>query len=54
MLFQLDNAMPTTLFPPVDGPAIAKALRQAAAERILILDGAMGTEIQNQIGRAHV
>ena len=34
-------------FPAVDGPEIAKALREAAAERILVLDGAMGTEIQN-------
>ena len=39
--------MPTSPFPSVDGPAIDKALRQAAAERILIIDGAMGTEIQN-------
>jgi 5-methyltetrahydrofolate--homocysteine methyltransferase len=29
-----------------DGPDIERALRQAAAERILVLDGAMGTEIQ--------
>jgi hypothetical protein len=32
---------------PVDGPEILNALREAAAERILVLDGAMGTEIQN-------
>src|SRR5919107_3448106 len=31
---------------PADGPEIERALRQAAAERILVLDGAMGTEIQ--------
>src|ERR671916_3180119 len=31
---------------PVDGREIEGALRQAAAERILVLDGAMGTEIQ--------
>ncbi|MGL4440258.1 MAG: homocysteine S-methyltransferase family protein, partial [Bosea sp. (in: a-proteobacteria)] len=37
----------TSAFPPVDGPAITKALRQAASERILVIDGAMGTEIQN-------
>ena len=41
----LDN-----LFGPVgaqrDGAEILKALRQAAQERILILDGAMGTQIQ--------
>jgi 5-methyltetrahydrofolate--homocysteine methyltransferase len=29
-----------------DGAEIAQALREAAAERILVLDGAMGTEIQ--------
>ena len=29
-----------------DGAEILKALQQAARERILILDGAMGTEIQ--------
>ena len=29
-----------------DGPDIERALREAAAERILVLDGAMGTEIQ--------
>src|SRR3954463_13485443 len=32
---------------PANGPEVLKALRQAAAERILVLDGAMGTEIQN-------
>lgn len=31
---------------PVDGAEIERALRQAAAERILVLDGAMGTQIQ--------
>jgi len=30
-----------------DGADVAKALREAAAERIIVLDGAMGTEIQN-------
>src|SRR3712207_5346479 len=29
-----------------NGPEIERALRQLAAERILVLDGAMGTEIQ--------
>ena len=33
-------------FPPVDGTEIEKALRQRAAEKILVLDGAMGTVIQ--------
>ena len=32
---------------PANGSEVLKALRQAAAERILVLDGAMGTEIQN-------
>jgi 5-methyltetrahydrofolate--homocysteine methyltransferase len=32
---------------PVDGAEIERALRQSAAERILVLDGAMGTQIQN-------
>ncbi|HEY8565755.1 MAG TPA: methionine synthase [Beijerinckiaceae bacterium] len=32
---------------PADGAAVLAALRQAAAERILVLDGAMGTEIQS-------
>lgn len=32
---------------PVDGAEIERVLRQAAAERILVLDGAMGTQIQN-------
>src|SRR4051812_3659283 len=31
---------------PADGAEIARALRDAARERILVLDGAMGTEIQ--------
>jgi 5-methyltetrahydrofolate--homocysteine methyltransferase len=31
---------------PADGAEVLAALRQAAAERILVLDGAMGTEIQ--------
>ncbi len=35
-----------TDFAPVDGTAIAQALRQRAAEKILVLDGAMGTVIQ--------
>ncbi len=33
---------------PVDGAEILRALRQSASERILVLDGAMGTQIQNQ------
>jgi 5-methyltetrahydrofolate--homocysteine methyltransferase len=32
---------------PVDGTEIERSLRQAARERILVLDGAMGTQIQN-------
>jgi 5-methyltetrahydrofolate--homocysteine methyltransferase len=32
---------------PVDGAEITASLRQAAAERILVLDGAMGTQIQD-------
>ncbi|MCA0423921.1 MAG: methionine synthase [Proteobacteria bacterium] len=36
----------TNPFPPVDGDEIRKALQAAANERILVLDGAMGTEIQ--------
>ncbi|MBX3540024.1 MAG: methionine synthase [Chelatococcus sp.] len=36
-----------TDFPPVDGAEVRAALKQAAAERILVLDGAMGTELQN-------
>ncbi|RZK91525.1 MAG: methionine synthase, partial [Methylobacterium sp.] len=35
-----------TDFPPVDGTEIATALRQRASEKILVLDGAMGTVIQ--------
>ena len=33
---------------PVDGAEIERALRRSASERILVLDGAMGTQIQNQ------
>ncbi|HEV2602372.1 MAG TPA: methionine synthase [Microvirga sp.] len=32
---------------PADGTEILKALREAASQRILVIDGAMGTEIQN-------
>ncbi len=32
---------------PVDGAEIERSLRQAAQERILVLDGAMGTQIQD-------
>src|SRR5919112_2084045 len=32
---------------PADGAEVTAALRRLAAERILVLDGAMGTEIQN-------
>ncbi|MBB5763187.1 methionine synthase [Methylorubrum rhodesianum] len=35
-----------TAFPPVDGTEIERALRQRASEKILVLDGAMGTVIQ--------
>jgi methionine synthase I (cobalamin-dependent) len=35
--------------PAPDGSEVTRALRQAASERILIMDGAMGTEIQ-QLG----
>ncbi|MBY0299362.1 MAG: methionine synthase [Methylobacterium sp.] len=35
-----------TDFRPVDGTEIERALRQRASERILVLDGAMGTVIQ--------
>ncbi|MBE7196722.1 MAG: homocysteine S-methyltransferase family protein, partial [Parafilimonas terrae] len=35
-----------TDFAPVDGTAIAKALRERASQKILVLDGAMGTVIQ--------
>ncbi|QFU18140.1 methionine synthase [Microvirga thermotolerans] len=31
---------------PADGAEVAKALREAASRRILVLDGAMGTELQ--------
>src|SRR3954462_9266036 len=31
---------------PADGAEVLQTLRKAAAERILVLDGAMGTEIQ--------
>lgn len=31
----------------VDGTEVERALRQSASERILVLDGAMGTQIQN-------
>src|SRR5918993_565207 len=33
--------------PPADGAEILRALREAASKRILILDGAMGTELQS-------
>src|SRR5690606_14859185 len=37
----------TTFIPsPADGADVMKALREAAARRILVLDGAMGTELQ--------
>jgi 5-methyltetrahydrofolate--homocysteine methyltransferase len=32
---------------PVDGAEIERSLREAARQRILVLDGAMGTQIQN-------
>ncbi len=37
---------PMSDFPPVDGREIERALRQRASEKILVLDGAMGTVIQ--------
>lgn len=40
----MSDFQPTT----VDGAEIERALRQSASERILVLDGAMGTQIQNQ------
>ena len=39
--------MPFETIAPADGTEIRTALDAAAAERILVLDGAMGTEIQN-------
>ncbi|CAH1664533.1 methionine synthase [Chelatococcus asaccharovorans] len=39
--------MSQTDFPAVDGAEVRAALKKAAAERILVLDGAMGTELQN-------
>ena len=33
--------------PPADGAEILRALREAASKRILVLDGAMGTELQS-------
>jgi 5-methyltetrahydrofolate--homocysteine methyltransferase len=33
---------------PVDGAEVEAALRKSAAERILVIDGAMGTQIQDQ------
>ncbi len=36
------------IIPPLDGREIAEALREAASQRILVLDGAMGTELQKQ------
>src|SRR3954466_7051290 len=39
--------MMTTFSPSLaDGPEILSALREAASQRILVLDGAMGTELQ--------
>ena len=35
-----------TTFPPVDGTEIERALRERAGQKILVLDGAMGTVIQ--------
>jgi 5-methyltetrahydrofolate--homocysteine methyltransferase len=41
------SAAPTPVAPrPVDGAEVLAALTKAASERILILDGAMGTQIQ--------
>src|SRR4051795_7814799 len=41
------SSMSETPSCPANGADITKALREAAAKRILVLDGAMGTEIQN-------
>ena len=38
--------MSDSLPKPADGAEVTDALRRLAAERILVLDGAMGTEIQ--------
>ncbi len=39
--------MSDSIIRPADGAEVLAALKAAAAERILVLDGAMGTEIQN-------
>ena len=39
--------MPANLFPPVDGAAVKAALEEEARRRILVIDGAMGTQIQS-------
>jgi 5-methyltetrahydrofolate--homocysteine methyltransferase len=43
-MFPMSDFQPT----PADGAEIERALRQSASERILVLDGAMGTQIQDQ------
>lgn len=42
-----DKNMTTFIPSPADGADILKALREAASKRILVLDGAMGTELQS-------
>lgn len=41
-----ENAMTSFVPAPADGADVLKALRDAASTRILVLDGAMGTELQ--------
>jgi 5-methyltetrahydrofolate--homocysteine methyltransferase len=38
--------MPEFKIAPVDGAEVERAIRQSASERILVIDGAMGTQIQ--------
>ncbi|KAB0267043.1 methionine synthase [Microvirga brassicacearum] len=38
--------MTTSIPSPANGPEVVRALREIAAKRILVLDGAMGTELQ--------
>ena len=42
-----DKNMTTFIPSPADGADILKALREVASKRILVLDGAMGTELQS-------
>ncbi len=47
MTSSLDNLFGSTAAKP-DGSEVLAALTKAASERILILDGAMGTQIQGR------